>query len=354
MLEHLRKIEERLAEVDRELSDPAVLADQERSRALLRERARLAPIVGAFREWEKLDRERREAEELARGAGDEEMRRLAVEEAEALAGRTEAAWRRVLEHLVGDDPDADRGVIVEIRAGVGGEEAALFAADLYRMYHRWAERHGHRVELIQRHEAEAGGLREVVFSVSGRGVFDRLRFESGGHRVQRVPKTESQGRIHTSLATVAVLPEAEEVDVEIRDEDLEVDTFRAGGPGGQNVNKTSSAVRITHRPTGLVVVCQDESSQHKNRAKALRVLRARLYERERERRRRERDDLRRSQVGSGDRSERVRTYNFPQDRVTDHRIRRNFPLRVVLEGELDDLFDALRRHDVERKIQEIA
>jgi peptide chain release factor 1 len=264
-----------------------------------------------------------------------------------------ALSERLLNALIVDPGMADRNAIMEIRAGTGGEEAALFAYDLFRMYTYFAETMRWKIEVLSRYEADMGGLREIVLSVKGADVFSRLRFESGGHRVQRVPATEAQGRIHTSAATVAVLPEVEDVEVEVLDKDLRIDTMRSGGAGGQHVNKTESAVRITHEPTGVVVVCQEERSQHKNKARAMTVLRARIYEMELRRRAAERAAHRKSQVGSGDRNERIRTYNFPQNRVTDHRIHASYSLQQVIAGELEPIIEALLKHERESRLDEL-
>ena len=310
---------------------------------LSRDYAEVEPVAQAAAEVRRL---RGELAGLTDLADDPEMRELAAVEAEALKARLPEAERALALKLLPRDAADDRPAMLEIRAGTGGDEAALFAGDLFRMYGRYAEAQGWRVELISASAAELGGFKEVVASVTGAGVFAKLKFESGVHRVQRVPVTESGGRIHTRAATVAVLPEAEEVDVQIDDKDLRIDVYRSSGPGGQSVNTTDSAVRITHLPTGLVVIQQDEKSQHKNKAKALKVLRTRLYEMERERLASERAGARRSMVGSGDRSERIRTYNFPQGRVTDHRI--NLTLRrlpEILEGQLDELIGALIAED---------
>ncbi len=304
----------------------------------------LADEVAALRQAE---RELAEALMLADDeSADAELRALAAEEARTLGERVAALERRVRIALLPKDEADRRNVILEIRAGAGGDEAALFAADLLEMYRRYAESRGWRFELLELAENDLGGCREAVAAISGEDVYARLKYESGVHRVQRVPVTESQGRIHTSTATVAVLPEAEEVDVALNESDLRIDVFRASGAGGQHVNKTESAVRVTHLPTGIVVVCQDEKSQHKNRARALKILRARLYEREREAKAAERAGLRRSQVGTGERSERIRTYNVPQGRVTDHRIGLTLHrIDRILAGELDELIDALAAED---------
>lgn len=304
----------------------------------------MADQVAALR---RAERELAEARAMAAdAAADPELRRMAEEEAAALAERVAVLDRAVRVALLPKDEADRRNAILEVRAGTGGDEAALFAADLFAMYRRYAESRGWRFEVLDISENDLGGYREAVAEITGTDVFARLKYESGVHRVQRVPVTESQGRIHTSTATVAVLPEAEEVDVQVNDADLRIDVFRASGAGGQHVNKTESAVRITHLPTGIVVACQDEKSQHKNRARAMKILRAKLYERERQARASARSDLRRSQVGTGDRSERIRTYNVPQGRVTDHRIGLTLhKIDRILAGELDELIDALTAED---------
>jgi peptide chain release factor 1 len=310
---------------------------------LSKEYAELEPVIRAARRLEGLKRERAEVEEMLAQASDGELKSLAEDERALLdeqIGAAEQAFRLL---LLPKDAADERNVIIEVRAGTGGDEAALFAGDLFRMYQRYAAFKGWKVEILSASEAELGGYREIVAQISGAGAYARLKFESGVHRVQRVPATEAQGRIHTSAATVAVLPEAEEVDVQIEDKDLRIDVFRSSGPGGQSVNTTDSAVRITHLPSGIVVSQQDEKSQHKNKAKALKILRAKLYERERERLDAERSAVRRGQVGTGDRSERIRTYNFPQGRVTDHRINLTlYKLDLVMEGPaLEELVQAL-------------
>ncbi|QXM25511.1 peptide chain release factor 1 [Elioraea tepida] len=311
--------------------------------AATREQAQLAPLAEGIASLRRAERELAEAEALRDdAAADPEMRALAEEEARALAARIDELEHGIRLALLPKDEADERNVILEVRAGAGGDEAALFAADLFEMYRRYAEARGWRFEVLELSENDLGGFREAVASITGKDVYARLKFESGVHRIQRVPATEAQGRIHTSTATVAVLPEAEEVDVAINEQDLRIDVFRASGAGGQHVNKTESAVRITHLPSGIVVVCQDEKSQHKNRARAMKILRARLYERERAARASARSDLRRSQVGTGDRSERIRTYNVPQGRVTDHRIGLTLhKIDRVLAGELDEIIDAL-------------
>ena len=341
--DRLEDIERQLAEIDRQLAEPDVASDLDQLRHLGQERARLEPVVAGWQRLRETRRELADARELRDSEPDGEMRDMAHVEVD----RLEADETRLVEELrvvlLPRDPLDDKDVIIEIRAGTGGEEAALFAASLYRMYVRYAERHRWAAELITASESGGmGGLREVIFEIHGTGAYSRLKFEGGVHRVQRVPETESSGRIHTSTATVAVLPEADEVDVRIDDKDLRIDVYRSTGPGGQSVNTTDSAVRITHLPTGLVVAIQDEKSQHKNKAKAMAVLRSRLLELEQRRAHEAEAAARRLMVGSGERSEKIRTYNFPQDRVTDHRIGvdlHNLP--GVMDGDLDRLVEAL-------------
>ncbi|MCH7564774.1 MAG: peptide chain release factor 1 [Gemmatimonadetes bacterium] len=343
LLERLTEAGERLGALDAELADPEISRNPDRLRDLGRERAHLEPIVRTGSELQDLVRELEGARELASDSEDAEMRVMAAEEVAILEGRLETLEVHARELLIPKDPLEDRTAVVEIRAGAGGDEAGLFAGDLYRMYKRAAERGGWEVELLSLSEGIPGSIKEVVFTLRGKGVYGQLRFESGVHRVQRVPETESQGRVHTSAATVAVLPEAEEVDVQIEEKDLRIDVFRSSGPGGQSVNTTDSAVRITHKPTGLVVSCQDEKSQHKNRAKAMKVLRARLLDLKVSEQQAKRAKERKLQVGTGDRSAKIRTYNFPQNRVTDHRIGLTlYRLNEVLDGDLGELMSALR------------
>jgi peptide chain release factor 1 len=341
--ERIAAIEARREELQNAMSSPALAPDE--FVRLSKDYAEIEPVAVAAREVRRI---RAEIELLAEMLADAnpEIREMATEEFAELQSRLPEAERALALKLLPRDAADQRPAMLEIRAGTGGDEAALFAGDLFRMYHRYAENQGWRVELISASPAELGGYKEVVASVTGQGVFARLKYESGVHRVQRVPVTESGGRIHTSAATVAVLPEAEDVDVQINDADLRIDVYRSSGPGGQSVNTTDSAVRITHLPTGLVVIQQDEKSQHKNKAKALKVLRTRLYEQERERLASERAGARKSMVGSGDRSERIRTYNYPQGRVTDHRINLTLHrLPEILEGQLDELIGALTSED---------
>ncbi|WP_297527487.1 peptide chain release factor 1 [Thiohalobacter sp.] len=337
---------DRFEEVGALLSDPDVIADQERFRALSVEYSQLEPVSRCYRAWREAGEALAQAQAM-QADPDPEMRALATDEARAAAERREALAQELQTLLLPRDPHDDSNIFLEIRAGTGGDEAALFAGDLFRMYARYAERRGWQVEVLGESPGEHGGYKEIIARIVGRGAYSRLKFESGAHRVQRVPETESQGRIHTSAATVAVLPEIPESEaVDINPADLKVDTFRASGAGGQHVNKTDSAVRITHLPSGIVVECQDERSQHKNRARALALLAARLEAAERERRASEQAQTRRNLVGSGDRSERIRTYNFPQGRVTDHRINLTlYKLDEIMEGNLDLIIEPLIAED---------
>ena len=351
MIEFLEENVKLLQQVDDELMHLDISKEQGRYKELSIKRASLAELVENLTAL-KNDMDSLEANfDLLKGA-DSEMSALIKEDIETLKNRIEKTELKCKTLLVPPDPLDGKNIIMEIRAGTGGEEASLFALDLYRMYLSFAERKGFKSEVISLSESGLGGIKEIVFSVSGKSVYGTLRYESGTHRVQRVPETESSGRIHTSAVTVAVLPEMEETDIVIRPEDLKIDVMRAGGPGGQCVNTTDSAVRITHLPTGLVVIQQDEKSQIKNKAKALKVLRSRLYEMEEEKKNRERSENRKSQVGSGDRSERIRTYNFPQNRVTDHRVNVTlYHLDTFMQGEMDDIIDALKIDDAERQLK---
>jgi len=343
MIDKLEGLMERNATVEKLISDPEIIRDRDRYKDLMQEHASLQEVIAEYVNYKRLLAETEGAEAIYKNEADNEMKEFALEELEGLEKQKRESEDKLKLLLTPADPLDTKNIIMEIRAGTGGDEAALFASDLYRLYTRYSEAKNWKIEIMSANANDIGGFKEIVFSVAGKSVYGNLRYESGTHRVQRVPETESGGRIHTSAVTVAVLPEAEETDVQINNEDLRVDVFRSSGPGGQSVNTTDSAVRITHIPTGLVVTCQDEKSQHKNKAKALRVLRARLYEAKEAKRRAERDEARKSQIGSGDRSQRIRTYNFPQNRVTDHRINLTlYKLDTVMQGEIDELLDALK------------
>jgi peptide chain release factor 1 len=352
MFDRLEATERRYDELTAEMAKPEVSGDYSKLQAIAKERASIEPVAMLYREW----RSNAKAIDDARAVlndNDPEMSALAKDELEALTTLRDEIEAKLKRALVPKDPRDDRDVIVEIRAGTGGDEAALFAADLYRMYTRYADRRGWKVELDSASEIGIGGFKEIIFEIHGTGAFSRLKFESGVHRVQRVPATEAQGRIHTSTATVAVLPEADDVEVQVNESDLRIDIFHSGGAGGQNVNKVATAVRITHKPTGIVVVCQDERSQLKNRTKAMAVLRARLLDQEQSKQAEEIAGARRKQVGSGERSEKIRTFNFPQDRLTDHRIGltvHNLPR--ILDGEIDEIIDAVSADEEARLLEE--
>ncbi len=351
MIDKLEDVEKRYIELTEMISDPEIISRHDEWRKLTKEHASLEEIVSYFREYKKVLKELDDSRNMLQDNTDEEMEELIKNELESLEAKKEQLEQKLKIMLLPTDPNDEKDVIVEIRAGTGGEEAALFAGDLFRMYSRYAEIKGWKAEIINSNPTELGGFKEIIFEISGSGAYSRLKYESGVHRVQRVPTTEAGGRIHTSAATVAVLPEAEEVDVEINPNDIRTDIFRASGHGGQGVNTTDSAVRITHLPTGIVVTCQDERSQLKNKERAMKVLRARLLETIQEEHDREIAQNRRSQVGSGDRSERIRTYNFPQGRVTDHRIGLTLhQLSSILNGELDIIINALIQEDQSRKL----
>ncbi len=352
MLDKLAGIEARYEELNQLLADPAVTSDYAKLRDIGQERADLQPIVEAFRAYQAAQKELDGTRALVAESEDADLQAMAEEEAARLESRLVQLERDLRSLLLPKDARDDKNVIVEIRAGAGGDEAGLFAADLYRMYTRYAENHGWKTELLSSNETGVGGFKEVIFLVKGQGAYSRLKFESGVHRVQRVPTTEAQGRIHTSTATVAVLPEVAEVDIQIPDKDIEIDVYKSAGAGGQNVQKNATAVRICHLPSGIVVQCQDERSQLQNKLRAMSILRARLYEIEEQKRLSELGDARRSQVGSGDRSEKIRTYNFPQSRVTDHRINlTSYRLESVLDGDLDEFIDELATRDQAEKLQ---
>jgi peptide chain release factor 1 len=340
ILRCLEEVEKKYEEIEKILSDPGITPSE--IHRYSKERSEMSEIVEAYREYKKTLKEIDENKALLR---DKELAELAREEITVLEDKKAGLEEKLRLLLLPRDPNDSKNVFLEIRAGTGGEEAALFAADLFRMYTRYAERNGWKVEIMNLNETGVGGIKEVIAAIEGKNVYSRLKYESGVHRVQRIPVTEAGGRIHTSTATVAVLAEPDEVEVTVDEKDLKIDTYRASGPGGQHVNKTDSAVRITHLPTGIVVQCQDERSQHKNRAKAMRMLRAKLYEVEEEKRRSEISSIRRSMVGTGERSEKIRTYNFPQGRITDHRIGLTlYKIESILDGDLDELIQALITH----------
>ncbi|MDP8243819.1 MAG: peptide chain release factor 1 [Candidatus Hinthialibacter antarcticus] len=351
--EKLQSLQDEFKNLETRLSDPETSKDRDLMTKLSKRHSELSPVLQDFDRWKKTKAERIELEEAVQ-SDDEELAEMAQDELPQLREQESELLELLQKHLIPKDPYGDRNAIIEVRAGTGGDEAALFAGDLFRMYCRYAESQGWKYEVLSSNETGLGGFKEVIFNVSGEDVFSRLQFEAGGHRVQRVPETEASGRIHTSAATVAVLPEAEEVDIEVKNEDIRIDVFRSSGPGGQSVNTTDSAVRINHIPTGLVVSCQDEKSQHKNRARALKVLRSRLFEMERSRLAEEQAAQRKSMVGSGDRSGRIRTYNFPQNRVTDHRINLTLHrLEAIMSGELDEMIDALMQEDQLKRMRDM-
>lgn len=353
MLQKLAAVEEKFNDINEMLYDGAVACDPGKYASLMKEFKTLEPVVLKYREYKKVTDDLESAKELLNESGlDKELKEMAQLEIEEAKENQSEIFEQLKILLLPKDPNDERNVIIEIRGGAGGEESALFASVLYRMYCMYAEARRWKTEILSLNETELGGIKEVSFMISGEGAYSRFKFESGVHRVQRVPETETQGRIHTSTATVAVLPEAQDVDVEINPADLQVDTFRASGAGGQHVNKTESAIRITHLPTGTVVECQDERSQHKNRDKAMKILRSKILENERAKQQSSIADERKSQVGTGDRSERIRTYNYPQGRVSDHRIGLTlYKLEQILNGDLDEIIDALITHDTAEKLK---
>ena len=353
MLEKLKNVEKRYETVNEMLFDPQVVSDQENYKALMKELKNLTPVVEKYREYIKIDNNVNEAWEMLNESGlDKDLREMAQEEFDLGKEERERCYEELKILLLPKDENDDKNVIIEIRGGAGGEEASLFAGSLYRMYSMYAEAKGWKSEVLSCNDTGLGGFKEVSFMISGEGAYSRFKFESGVHRVQRVPETESGGRIHTSTVTVAVLPEAEEVDIEINPTDLQIDTFRSSGAGGQHINKTESAIRITHLPTGTVVECQDERSQHKNKDKAMRILRSKILEAEREKQQSSIAGERKAQVGTGDRSERIRTYNFPQGRVSDHRIGLTlYKIEAIMNGDLDEIIDALITADTAEKLK---
>ena len=345
MFDKLKSVEKRYDDLNQLLSDPKIISQQSEFQKYAREQSELSPIVHKFQSWQKIDRQLEENKQILNEEQDPELVEMAREDVAELESQKQETVEALKLLLLPKDPRDERNVIVEIRAGTGGEEAALFSNDLFRMYSRYAEEKKWQVDILSSNLTGKGGFKEVIFNISGRGVYSKLKYEGGTHRVQRVPDTESQGRIHTSAVTVAVMPEVEDVDIKINPADVKVDVYRSSGPGGQSVNTTDSAVRLTYIPTGMIVTCQDEKSQHKNREKAMKVLRARLYDEEQRKQQESMASDRKQQVGSGDRSERIRTYNFPQERVTDHRIGLTLhKLSFMMEGDLDELLEALTLH----------
>ncbi len=354
MFERLQAVEDRYEQLNELLSDPAVISDPDQLRKYSKEQSDLQETVETYRQYKAVKEDLEVARMMLQESEDQESREMIKQEVHSLEKELEELKQRLKLLLIPKDPNDEKNVIMEIRGAAGGEEAALFAGDLYRMYIRYAEKQGWKIDVIESHPTELGGYKEIIFMINGKGAYSKLKFENGAHRVQRVPTTESGGRIHTSTATVACLPEAEEVEVEINENDIRVDTFASSGAGGQHVNTTMSAVRLTHIPTGIVVTCQDERSQIKNKEKAMKVLRARIYDLYQQQVQKEYDETRKSAIGTGDRSERIRTYNFPQNRVTDHRIGLTLQkLDRVLDGELDEIIDALIMAEQSEKIGQV-